>query len=109
MPKNFSIHNILGIKEPEVVVLSSDSETEDDEAEVFKTETSPVSTNNNGAQMVEVGIFILECPFIELPISVFMYMCLRLLYIVFIFFIFSNVFLLLQLFSYLLSKFSIHL
>ena len=32
MAKNFSIHNILGIKEPEVVVLSSDSETEDNDA-----------------------------------------------------------------------------
>ena len=32
MAKNFSIHNILGIEEPEVVVLSSDSETEDNDA-----------------------------------------------------------------------------
>ena len=64
MPSNFSIHNILGIKEPEVVDLSSDSETEDNEAEVLKIETIPVSTNNNRVQMVEVGIFMLECSFI---------------------------------------------
>ena len=60
MSKNFSIHNILGINEPEVVVLSSDSEAEDNEAEVLKTETNPGSENNNSAQMVEVGIFILD-------------------------------------------------
>ena len=60
MSKNFSIHNILGINEPEVVVLSSDSEAEDNEAEVLKTETNLGSGNNNSAQMVEVGIFILD-------------------------------------------------
>ena len=60
MSKNFSIHNILGINEPEVVVLSSDSEAEDNEAEVLKTETNPGSENNNSAQMVAVGIFILD-------------------------------------------------
>ena len=60
MSKNFSIHNILGINEPEVVVLSSDSEAEDNEAKVLKNETNPGSENNNSAQMVAVGIFILD-------------------------------------------------
>ena len=60
MSKNFSIHNILGINEPEVVVLSSDSEADDYEAKVLKTETNPGSENNNSAQMVAVGIFILD-------------------------------------------------
>ena len=61
MPKNFSIHNILGIKEPDVVVISSDSETEDNEAEFNQIEMIPAETDNNGVQMVEVGLFILEC------------------------------------------------
>ena len=61
MPKNFSIHNILGIKEPDVVFISSDSETEDNEAEFNQIEMIPAETDNNGVQMVEVGLFILEC------------------------------------------------
>ena len=86
MPSNFSIHNILGIKEPEVVVLTSDSETEDNDAEVLKTESFPVSTNNNGAQMVEVGIFTLECSSIYLLIFCLrIFFSLRLLFIVLFF------------------------
>ena len=81
MPSNFSIHNILGIKEPEVVVLSSDSESEDNEAEVLKTELISVSTYNNGAQMVEVGIFMLECSSIYLLVYCLrICFCLRLLF-----------------------------
>lgn len=60
MSKIFSIAGILGINEPEVVVLSSDSEAEDNEAEINKIETIPLSTNNDGGQMVEVGIFMLD-------------------------------------------------
>lgn len=61
MVKKFSIHNILGIKEPDVVFISSDSETEDNEAEFNQIEMIPAETDNNGVQMVEVGLFILEC------------------------------------------------
>ena len=55
MPSNFSIQNILGIKEPKVVVLSDDSEIEDNEADVNKSEMTPFETNNDDVQMVEVG------------------------------------------------------
>ena len=56
MPSNFSIQSILGNKEPEVVVLSSDSETEDNEADVNKPEMTPLETKNDNIQMVEVGL-----------------------------------------------------
>ena len=61
MPSNFSIQSILGNKEPEVVVLSSDSETEDNEADVKKSQISNLETTNDNIQMVEVGLFILDC------------------------------------------------
>ena len=87
MAKNFSIHNILGIKEPEVVVLSSDSETEDNDAEVIKTESNPVSINNNGAQMVEVGIFMLDCSYFNCAFTVYsfasVHICPLLIFILF--------------------------
>ena len=61
MPSNFSIQSILGIKEPEVVVLASDSETDDNEAEVNKSQMTHLETTNDHIQMVEVGLFLLDC------------------------------------------------
>ena len=49
MPSNFSIQNILGIKEPELVVLSDDSEIEDNKDDVNKPEMTPLETNNYDA------------------------------------------------------------
>ena len=60
MPSNFSIQSILGIKEPEVVVLSSDSEADDNEADVNKSQMTHLETTNDNIQMVEVGLFILD-------------------------------------------------
>ena len=60
MPSNFSIQSILGIKEPEVVVLASDSETDDNEADVNKSQMTHLKTTNDNIQMGEVGLFILD-------------------------------------------------
>ena len=42
------------------MVLSSDSEADDNEADVNKSQMTHLETTNDNIQMVEVGLFILD-------------------------------------------------